>query len=245
MENQVAVITGGAKRIGAVIAKTLHHQGMNVILHYRHSMDAAATLNAQLNQLRSNSSAMVTGDITKVIDCQRIIATAQQQWGRIDALINNASSFYPTPLIDADENAWEDLFGSNLKGPFFLSQVAAPWLTKTQGNIVNIADIHGERPLKNYPIYCCAKAGLIMLTKSLARELGPQVRVNAVAPGAILWPDEQNELTAEAKKHIVDRVPLKRIGQPQDIADTVLFLLKQGYINGQIIAVDGGRSIKD
>lgn len=246
MENKVAVITGAAKRIGAVIAKTLHQQGMNIVIHYHHSQEAAQKLSDELNQIRPHSAALVKGNIAEVSACQAIIAKATDVWGHIDALINNASSFYQTPLNKADEKDWSDLMGSNLKGPFFLAQAVAPLLKATQGNIVNIVDIHGDRPLKNYPIYCCAKAGLIMLTKSLARELSPEIRVNAVAPGAILWPsDDHNDLSESAKSHIVDRIPLKRLGQPDDIARAVSFLLNQPYITGQILAVDGGRSIKD
>jgi pteridine reductase len=245
MENKVALVTGSAKRIGAVIAKTLHHQGMNIVLHCHHSIEPAKKLKTELNQLRPQSVIVTSGNISAVKDCQAIIETAREAWGRLDALINNASSFFPTPLKEATESHFDDLIGSNLKGPFFLAQAAASWLKETKGNIVNITDIHAERPLKNYPIYCSAKAGLVLLTKSLARELAPDIRVNAVAPGAILWPNEQNDLSDIAKEHILDRVPLKHLGSPQDIADTVWFLLNQGYITGQIIAVDGGRSIKD
>lgn len=246
MENKVAVVTGAAKRIGAVIARTLHQQGMNIVIHYHHSKETAQKLSDELNQIRPRSATVVEGNIAEVAACRAIIAKASDAWGHIDALINNASSFYPTPLAKAEEKDWSNLMGSNLKGPFFLAQAVAPLLKATQGNIVNIVDIHGDRPLKNYPIYCCAKAGLIMLTKTLARELSPEIRVNAVAPGAILWPsDDDNDLSESAKSHIVDRIPLKRLGQPDDIAQAVSFLLNQPYITGQILAVDGGRSIKD
>lgn len=245
MSEKVALITGAAKRVGAVIAKTLHSHEMKIIIHYHHSETAAQQLCDELNDTRPSSAHTIRGDVTRSEDCRNIIAAAQAHWGRLDALINNASSFYPSPLGQIDENVYEDLMGSNLKGPLFLAQAAIPFLEQTHGNIINITDIHAERPLKNYTVYCCAKAALVMLTKSLARDLAPKIRVNAVAPGAILWPNDDNDLSEKAKDYILGRIPLKRKGDPQDIANTVLFLLNQEYITGQIIAVDGGRSIRD
>ncbi len=242
--NKVVLITGAAKRIGAVITRLLHESGMNVVLHYHHSEAEAFELCKHLNDSRPNSAKVFQADIKEIDACQHLIDQAQKVWGRLDVLVNNASSFYPTPLEQVSENDWEDLVGSNLKGPFFLCQAAATHLVSSKGNIVNIVDIHADKPLKNYPVYCIAKAGLVMLTKSLARELGPSIRVNGVAPGAILWPNEQSSVSAETQQYIINQTLLKRQGNPQDIAETVLFLIKQSYITGQIIAVDGGRSIR-
>jgi pteridine reductase len=245
MDEQVALITGAAKRIGAVIAETLHQRGMNIVIHYHHSKLEAEKLCSKLNSKRANSATLIEGNLSQVNDCSTIIETAQRHWGRLDALINNASSFYPTQIGSIDENAWDDLLGSNLKGPIFLSQRAAPFLKQHHGNIINIVDIHADRPLKNHTVYCCAKAGLVMLTKSLARELSPEIRVNAIAPGAILWPNEGNDLPETAKTHILERTLLKRLGKPQDIADAILYMLNATYVTGQVLAIDGGRTIKD
>ncbi len=245
MDPKVALITGAAKRIGAVIAETLHQQGMNVVIHCQHSKLDAEALSSKLNGQRPDSATVVQGNIAKIEDCLNIVKTAAQHWGRLDALINNASSFYPTTIGSIDEHSWDDLLGSNLKGPLFLAQYAAPYLKEQNGNIVNIVDIHADRPLKNYTVYCCAKAGLVMLTKSLARELSPEIRVNAIAPGAILWPNEGNDLTEIAKTHILERTLLKRLGKPQDIANAVLYILNANYVTGQVLAIDGGRTIRD
>lgn len=242
---KTVLITGGAQRIGAVITRRCHELGMNVIIHYHKSHEAALSLCQQLNQVRSNSAAMVQGDISQIADCQRIIASAVTTWQGLDVLINNASSFYPTKIGEVTETQWQDLLGSNVKGPFFLAQAAKPYLEAVSGNIINITDIHADRPLKNYPVYCIAKAGLVMLTKSLAREFGPNVRVNAVSPGVILWPNEENAVSADTQDYIINRTCLKRQGSPKDIADTIVFLLEQNYMTGQVIAVDGGRSIRD
>lgn len=238
------MITGAARRIGAQIARTLQAEGMNVIIHYRKAADEAQALVDELNALRANSAASVQADLLIMDQLQQSVAQAHAVWGRLDALINNASSFYPTAIGQISETQWDDLLGSNLKAPLFLAQAAAAYLRDTQGCIVNIADIHALRPLKGYPVYCAAKAGLVMLTQSLARELGPQVRVNAVAPGAILWPEsEQNTVAHEL---IIERTALKREGSPQDIADTVRFLVADApYITGQIIPVDGGRTLSN
>jgi len=240
----VALLTGAARRIGAVTAKTLHASGYRVVIHYRGSQQDAEALSHELNNLRPNSAVALQADLSQLKEVQRLADDALKQWGRIDALINNASSFYPTPVGEATEAQWNDLMSSNLKAPFFLAQALADALKETEGAIITMADIHAERPLKNHPIYCAAKAGNAMLTKSLARELAPEVRVNGIAPGAILWPEQEAELDDDGKASILDRVPLNRPGDPQDIADTILFLLtKAPYITGQIIAVDGGRSV--
>ncbi|MCW9023346.1 MAG: pteridine reductase [Gammaproteobacteria bacterium] len=241
LNNKVGLITGAAHRIGATTARRLHAEGMNLVLHYRNSRDAAQKLQAELNKARADSVVLVQTDLHKLDNLPALIKEATTAWGRLDLLINNASSFYPTPIGEATEAQWEDLFGSNLKAPFFLSQAAAPELKKQHGCIINMVDIHAERPLKAYPIYSMAKAGLVMMTKALAAELGPEVRVNAVAPGAILWPENIDEVT---KQRIVSRTLLKRKGDPDDIAKAILYLVRDAlYMSGQVLTVDGGRSI--
>lgn len=240
----VALITGAAQRVGAHLARTLHAKGYNVAIHYRLSQAAAAALKTSLEQARPGSVMLIQSDLLNTAANAEIVEKALAQWGRLDALINNASSFYPTPLGEISESQWDDLIGTNLKAPLFLSQAAAPHLSAAGGSIVNIADIHADRPLKTYPVYCAAKAGLVMLTKSLARELAPAVRVNAVAPGTILWPER--DIDEVHKKAIVSRTALHRQGTPEDIAKAVLFLLKDAdYITGQIITVDGGRTLSN
>jgi pteridine reductase len=243
LADKVALVTGGARRVGAQIARKLHAQGMNLVIHYRSSEQEAHRLQQELHDIRSESVMLVRGDLLRGPKLsQNLVYETMEAFGRIDVLINNAATFYPTPIGEAVEKDWEDLIGTNLKAPFFLAQAAAPHLKVGQGCIVNMADIYGERPLKDYSIYSVAKAGLIMLTKTLARELGPEIRVNAVAPGAMLWPedgiDEMN------KQRMISRTPLKRIGKPDDIAQTVLFLVGDAdFITGQVIAVDGGRRV--
>ncbi|MDD3517447.1 MAG: pteridine reductase [Chromatiales bacterium] len=240
LTDRSVLITGAARRIGAAIARRLHAQGANLVLHYRSSAADAESLRDELLAQRANSVALVQGDLLKLDDIERIAAEAQSAFGRLDVLVNNASTFYPTPVGGITAEHWDDLMGSNLRAPLFLSQACAPHLAAREGVIVNIVDIHGQRPLKNYPLYCAAKAGLHMLTQALARELGPQVRVNGVAPGAILWP-EQAENTA-MYEDIIQRTALKREGSPEDVADAVLFLVRDArYVTGQIIPVDGGR----
>ena len=240
-DNPVVLITGAAHRIGATTAKLLHQQGMNIVLHYRSSREAAKKLQDELNKLRENSVILIQTDLHNTSGLPTLVEEAVKAWGRLDVLVNNASSFYPTKIGEATEADWDDLLGSNLKAPFFLSQAAAPHLKKHAGCIVNIVDIHAERPLKTYTIYSMAKAGLAMMTKSLACELGPEVRVNAVAPGAILWPENIDEV---AKQRIVSKTFLKRQGEPNDIARAILFLIREAnYMTGQILAVDGGRSL--
>lgn len=244
LTGKAALITGGARRVGAQIARTLHAQGMNLIIHYRSSSDDARALQTELEGLRSKSVSLVKGDLLIAARLAGIVDEAAAAFGRLDVLVNNASSFYPTPVGQASEAQWEDLFGTNLKAPFFLAQAAAPHLKKTHGCIVNIADIHADRPIKRYPIYCMAKAGVVMLTRSLARELAPEVRVNAIAPGTIMWPEGEAEVNEAQKQAMLARIPLRRTGGPDDIARTALFLIRDaGYINGQVIAVDGGRTV--
>ena len=242
MSTQTILITGAAKRVGAEIARTLHGAGANVLLHYRSAAADALALAAALNTLRPDSAACVQADLCDTQALPGILAAAVGIFGRLDALVNNASSFFPTPIGSIDEAAWNDLMGSNLKGPLFLSQAAAPHLAAARGAIVNITDIHAEWPLKNYPLYCAAKAGLLGLTRALALELAPAVRVNAVAPGPIAWP-EDGAFDADARADIIGRTLLKRQGEPLDIARSVRFLIYDApYVTGQVINVDGGRS---
>ncbi|MBD3610572.1 MAG: pteridine reductase [Gammaproteobacteria bacterium] len=242
MTNKVVLITGAAHRIGATVARTLHAEGMNIVIHYRSSRDAALALQEELHQSRPDSVVLVQADMLETEKLKPMVKEAYNAWGRLDVLINNASTFYPTPMGAVEDEQWDDLMGSNLKAPFFLSQAAAPYLKITKGCIVNIVDIHAERPLRNYPVYSMAKAGLVMLTKSLAGELGPEIRVNAVAPGAILWPE--HDMDDVTKQRIVSRTFLKRQGEPTDISKAIRFYIEAApYISGQIIAVDGGRSL--
>jgi pteridine reductase len=239
----VVLITGAARRVGAEIARTLHAAGANLVLHYRASAQDAERLAADLNARREKSALAIRRDLLDLAGLAGMVAEAVAHFGRLDALVNNASSFFPTQLGSIDEAAWDDLIGSNLKGPLFLSQAAAPHLAKTHGCIVNITDIHAERPLKGYPLYCVAKAGLLGLTRALALELGPEVRVNAVAPGAIEWPENATDFPPEEQAAIIEHTLLKRVGSPGDIARTVKFLILDApYITGQVINVDGGRT---
>ena len=242
MDGKVALITGAAHRIGAAITRTLHDAGMNIALHFRHSREAAEGLYGELNAARPDSAELFQADLLTFDRLPRLIEKLIARWGRLDVLVNNASGFYPTPLGSTTEREWDELLGSNLKAPFFLAQAAAPHLKACKGCIVNIADIHGERPLMGHPVYSVAKAGKIMLTKALARELGPEVRVNAVAPGAILWPERGiDEVT---QQRIIASTALKRRGSAADIARSVLFLIREAdYVTGQVLAVDGGRTL--
>ena len=242
MQNKVALITGAARRIGAEISQALHARGFNIVLHYRSSATHAEKLCAKLNQQRENSAVIVQADLLDIASLEPLASQAFEQWQRLDLLVNNASTFYPTPVGTMTEKHWDDLLGSNLKAPLFLSQAVVPFLQKTLGNIINIVDVHAERPMKSHTMYCTAKAGLAMLTKSLAKELGPEIRVNGVAPGAILWPE--NEMNEETQTLILERTALKRSGEPQDIANAVAFLaIDASYITGHILPVDGGRSL--
>ena len=241
LKNKSALITGAARRIGASMATCLHDQGMNIIVHYRQSEEQAKTLCEKLNQKRSNSARLCQGDLKTVADCEKIANDAIESFGRLDALINNASAFFPTPVGEATHADWEELLNVNLKAPFFLSQACAPSLRKYHGAIINLTDIYAEKPLAGHPIYSASKAGLLSLTRSLSWELAPEVRVNAVAPGAILWP-EAGESEA-VQNQILSRTPLNRLGDPLDIAQAVLFLLRDApFITGQVINVDGGRT---
>lgn len=243
MSTPAILITGAARRVGAEIARTLHAAGACVVLHYRASAQEAGRLADDFNARREKSALALRHDLRDSDGLARMVAEAVAHFGRLDALVNNASSFFPTPVGTIDAAAWDDLIGSNLKGPLFLSQAAAPHLAKTHGCIVNITDIHAERPLKGYPLYCAAKAGLLGLTRALALELGPQVRVNAVAPGAIEWPENATDFPPEAQAAIIEHTLLGRVGSPGDIARTVKFLILDApYITGQVINVDGGRT---
>ena len=240
-QNKVVLITGAAHRIGAVTAHILHQAGMNIVLHYRGSRIAAQQLQKKLLQIRADSVVLVQADLNAPAALTALVQQAHASWQRLDVLVNNASTFYSTVVGSVSEDHWNDLIGTNLKAPFFLSQAAAPYLQQNKGCIVNLVDIHADRPLKGYPIYSMAKAGLVMLTKALAAELGPNIRVNAVAPGAILWPEHLDEVN---QQRIVSKTFLKRKGDPEDIAKTILFLIDDAaYITGQVLVVDGGRSL--
>jgi pteridine reductase len=242
LKDHAVLITGGARRVGAEIARTLHAAGANIFLHYRSSAAAAAALVEELNRARAGSAAAASENLLETQAPERLVAATLEVFGRLDVLINNASSFYPTPVGQITAAAWDDLIGINLRAPVFLAQAAAQSLARQRGLILNVIDIHGLRPLKGYPVYSAAKAGLAMLTRALARELGPEVRVNGIAPGPVLWPEQ--EMDEALQREIIAKTALKRHGSPQDVARTALFLAKDApYITGQIIAVDGGRSI--
>ena len=244
LAGKAALVTGGAKRVGAAICRRLHAQGANVMLHHRASVDAARALQHELNSLRPNSVAMIQADLLASASLPDLVKMTVQEFGSLDVLVNNASSFFPTAIGDINEKAWDDLIGTNLKAPLFLSQAAACELRKHRGCIVNIVDIHAEFPMKNYVVYSVAKGGLLALTRSLARELGPEVRVNGVAPGTIIWPEDDQWSDELSRQRIVNQIPLKHIGEPDDIARAVEFLVTAApFVTGQVIAVDGGRSI--
>ena len=237
-----ALVTGAARRVGAAIVRELHAQGANVLIHHRVSTAEARALAASLNGVRAGSAALAQADLRDTAALAGIVAHTVKAFGRLDILVNNASAFYPTPLGEITEAEWDELVGANLKAPLFLSQAAAAELRRTQGLIVNIVDIHGLRPLKRHTVYSITKAGLAMLTRALARELGPAIRVNGVAPGPVLWPE--NEIDPALKQEIIERTALKRPGSPEDVARAVAFFAKDApYVTGQILAVDGGRSI--
>ncbi|MGD8340665.1 MAG: pteridine reductase [Gammaproteobacteria bacterium] len=242
IDGKWALITGAGKRIGAVIAKRLHAAGANVAVHYFSSSAPADSLVDELNGLRADSAMAVGADIRRLDQLEALVGKVVSQSGGLHILINNASSFYPTPLGEVTAEDWSDLIDSNLKAPLFLAQAAVPHLRESGGTIINMIDIHARRPLRHHHVYGAAKAGLEMLTRSLARDLAPEIRVNGIAPGAILWPEEG--MADGTKEYIVDRIPLGRPGEPDDIATTALFLVRDApYVTGQIIAVDGGRSI--
>jgi len=244
LDGQVALITGASKRIGAQIARTLHHAGMNLCLHYRSSEEQAITLASELEKQRPDSVQLVAADLLDTDHLPDIVNTVIERWGRLDLLVNNASGFYPTPVGEITKTHWEGLMGANLEAPLFLSQAAAPALKDSQGSIINIIDIHAERPMRQHVVYSVAKAGLLALTKSLAGELGPGIRVNGVAPGAILWPENESDTAESDSLHeaILSRTALKRPGSPDDIANAVLFLHRDApYVTGHMLPVDGGR----
>jgi len=240
----VALVTGSAKRLGRKTIETLHAAGYRVVIHCNHSRVEADQLAANLNQLRQDSAAVVQADLVDEASWPELTRQVMACFERLDVLVNNASSFYATPVAEATLDNWQDLFGSNVKAPYLLSQAFSAELAKNHGVIINMVDIHAEKPLAQHSIYCMAKAALLMMTKSLARDLAPTIRVNGIAPGAILWPPEQSVTLQEADKAaILAQIPLKQLGTPDDIANTLLFLVRSPYITGQIIAVDGGRSL--
>jgi pteridine reductase len=242
LSGKTVLITGAARRVGATLARKLHGAGANLVIHFRKSTDEAAQLARELEGVRPGSTAFAQADLLDIGRYPGLIEAAVGAFGQLDVLINNASTFYPTTLGEITEQHWDDLVGTNLRAPLFLSQAAAPALRITHGLILNIADIHGMRPLKRFPVYSVAKAGLIMLTKSLAREMAPHVRVNAIAPGPVMWPEEGAD--KELQHKIVDRTLLKRAGSPEDVARAALFFATEApYLTGQILAVDGGRSV--
>ena len=243
MQGKTVLITGGAKRVGAAICRRLHTAGANLMLHYRRSAGEARLLQVELNHLRPGSVALIQADLLDIAKLPSLVEQTLASFGRLDGLVNNASSFFPTPVGDITLEHWNDLVGTNLKSPLFLSQAAAPALKKAQGAIVNITDIHAERPLRNYVVYSVAKAGLSGLTRALARDLAPEVRVNAVAPGPVLWPDDDafDELS---RQRIISHTPLKREGAPDDIAKAVYYLMAEAtYVTGETLNVDGGRHV--
>ncbi len=244
LASKVVLITGAARRIGAEIARTLHEAGMNIALHYNASEEDAVQLCQEFNQKRDNSAIAIRADLQAAESEKALVQEAAETWGRLDVLVNNASRFYRTDIGEVTAYAWDDLMNSNLKAPFFLSQAAAHFLTATRGCIVNITDIHAERPLRDYSVYCISKSGLMMMTKVFAKEFAPSIRVNAVAPGAILWPEGKNSLSEDEKSKIIEDTALQRAGRPEDIAKAVLFFVRDAeYVTGQILDVDGGRML--
>jgi pteridine reductase len=242
LQGKTVLITGAARRVGAEIARVLHAAGANLVLHYRSSAGEAAALAQELNALRDGSAVAAECDLLDVTQFPALIAQAVSSFGGLDVLINNASTFYPTPVGDITEIDWDDLLGTNLKAPLFLAQAANAALRESAGLVLNVSDIHGLRPLRRYPVYSIAKAGLIMLTKSLAREMGPHVRVNAVAPGPVMWPADGLDEALQQK--IISRTALKRAGSAQEVARACLYFVSDApYVTGQVLAVDGGRSI--
>lgn len=242
LAGRIALVTGGARRVGAAIARRLHASGASVVIHYRDSAAEAETLAEALNALRPASAATVKAELLAPIAPKALVAAALDRFGALDLLVNNASSFFPVDLGAIEASHWETLVGSNLRAPLFIAQEAAPQLAARGGSIVNIVDIHADRPLKGYPVYSVAKAGLAALTRALALELAPRVRVNGVAPGAIAWP-EDGQFPPEERERIIATTPLGRLGSPEDIAQAVHFLACAPYVTGQVLAVDGGRSI--
>lgn len=247
-ESKVVLVTGAAKRIGACIAETFHRNGFRVVIHYNHSRDEAKALENRLNEARPDSAVCLRADFTSHVDVDRLGQEALSAFGQLDVLVNNASSFYPTRFGECSETHWDDLVDSNLRAAFFLSQSMSGELINRRGAIVNIVDAYADAPLARYPIYSIAKAGLKAMTRSLALELAPHARVNGVAPGAILWPpslaDDSDPVIQEKRDAVLKSIPLGQLGDAQQIGDLTLFLATDaGYVNGQVIKVDGGRSI--
>ena len=242
LQGKVVLVTGGAKRVGAAICRRLHAAGASVLVHYRSSAIEARALQVELQSRRADSVVVAQADLLKPASCAQLVKAALKQLERLDAVVNNASSFFPTPVGEITEQAWDDLVGTNFKVPLFLAQAAAAALKKSSGLIINIVDIHAMRPLRDYTVYCSAKAGLHMVTRSLAKELGPEIRVNGISPGPVLWPEQGGDEAARRK--IIQRTILQRMGTPEDIARTALFFAASApFITGQILAVDGGRSV--
>jgi pteridine reductase len=238
----VALITGGGRRVGAVTARRLHAAGYDLALHYRKSVSEAQSLAAELEGIRAGSTHLLEADLGNAERLPALIENSMQRFGRLDALVNNASAFYPTPVGSATPAQWDELFASNARAPFFLAQAAAPYLRESRGAIVNMVDIYAERPLADHPLYCMAKAALVMMTQALALDLGPDIRVNAVAPGAVMWPEDGKAEAARAE--LLAKTALRRIGSPEDVAEAVRWLLQDArYTTGQVIRVDGGRAL--
>jgi pteridine reductase len=242
LQGKTALVTGAARRIGAAIARRLHAAGASVVLHYRGAEAEAVALEAELNAARAGSATKVKADLLAPIAPKALVGATLDRYGRLDVLVNNASTFYPTAVGDIEAGHWEELMGSNLRAPLFLSQEAAPHLKKNGGAIVNLSDIHASRPLKGYLVYSVAKSGLVALTRALALELAPEIRVNGIAPGAIAWPDD-GQFPPPERERIVATTPLARLGSPAEIAQAVHFLVTAPFVTGQVLAVDGGRSV--
>jgi pteridine reductase len=244
MDQKVVLITGGARRVGAAMCRMLHASGASIMLHYRSSGAEARALQAELNAVRADSVALVQADLLNLALLPSVVTETVNRFGQLDVLVNNASSFFPTPIGEVSEQAWDDLVGTNLKTPLFLSQAAAAHLRRAHGCIVNIVDIHADRPTRSYAVYSAAKGGLMALTRALACDLAPEVRVNGISPGVILWPEDERWSDELARQRIIHTTLLKRVGEPDDIARTARFLIFDApYITGQVIPVDGGRSI--
>jgi pteridine reductase len=242
LSGKTALVTGAARRVGAQLVRALHAEGANCVIHCHRSLEQAEEMAAELNGARAGSAAVLSADLRDAATPARLVAQTCERFGGLDLLINNASTFYPTAFGSITVAQWQDLVGTNLQAPLFLAQAAAAPLRAARGAIINIVDIHGLRPLRDHSVYSAAKAGLIMLTRALARELAPEVRVNAVAPGAVLWPEAG--LDPQRKERILEQTPLHRPGSPEDIARAVLFFaIESPFVTGQILAVDGGRSI--
>ena len=244
MDQKVVLITGGARRVGAAMCRMLHASGASIMLHYRSSGAEARALQAELNAVRADSVALVQADLLNLALLPSVVTETVNRFGQLDVLVNNASSFFPTPIGEVSEQSWDDLVGTNLKTPLFLSQAAAVHLKRAHGCIVNIVDIHADRPTRSYAVYSAAKGGLMALTRALACDLAPEVRVNGISPGVILWPEDERWSDELARQRIIHTTLLKRVGEPDDIARTARFLIFDApYITGQVIPVDGGRSI--